>query len=145
MLIAVLEKNVSFIIIFGTLFPYRPGIFNLWSATPRGASRGPRATPEKLETRRILTKQNTGYINAVGTGYTYRIENFAGVCYAMSFGYAILITHVLAQPGVRKVEAGAPWAVGSATRASNICGVHSVTKVENRCTSATLKVSSQLG
>ena len=85
MLIAVLEKNVSFIIIFGTLFPYRPGIFNLWSATPRGASRGPRATPEKLETRRILTKQNTGHINAVGTGYTYRIENFAGVCYAMSF------------------------------------------------------------
>jgi len=36
---------------------------------------------------------------------TYRIENFAGVCYAMSFGYAILITHVLAQPGVRKIEA----------------------------------------
>jgi len=34
----------------------------------------------------------------------------------------------LAQPGVRKVEAGAPWAVGSATRAWNFCGVHSVTK-----------------
>jgi len=31
--------------------------------------RGPRATPEKLETRRILTKQNTGRINVVGTGY----------------------------------------------------------------------------
>jgi len=31
----------------------------------------------------------------------------------------ILIRHVLAQPGVglRKVEASAPWAVGSATRA----------------------------
>jgi len=27
----------------------------------------------------------------------------------MSFGYAILIRHVLAQPGVRKVEAGGPW------------------------------------
>jgi len=26
---------------------------------------------------------------------------------------------------------GAPWAVGSATRAWNFCGVHSVTKVEN--------------
>jgi len=51
---------------------------------------------------------------------TYRIENFA-----------ILIRHVLAQPGVRKVEAGAPWAVGSATRACNFCGVHNVTKVEN--------------
>jgi len=62
---------------------------------------------------------------------TYRIENFAGVCYAMSFGYAILIRHVLDQPGVRKVEAGAPWAVGSATRAWNFCGVHSVTKVKN--------------
>jgi len=43
----------------------------------------------------------------------------------------ILIRHVLAQPGVRKVEASAPWAVGSATRAWNFCGVHSVTKVEN--------------
>jgi len=32
---------------------------------------------------------------------------------------------------VRKVEAGAPWAVGSATRPWNFCGVHSVTKVEN--------------
>ena len=62
---------------------------------------------------------------------TYRIENFAGVCYAMSFGYAILIRHVLAQPGVRKVEAGAPWAMWSATRAWNFCGVHKVTKVEN--------------
>jgi len=48
-------------------------------------------------------------------------------------GYAILIRHVLAQPGVRKVEVGAPWAVGSATRAWNFCGVHSVTKVENLC------------
>jgi len=48
-----------------------------------------------------------------------------------SFGYAILIRHVLAQPGVRKVEAGAPWAVGSATRAWNFRGVRSVTKVEN--------------
>jgi len=27
---------------------------------------GPRATPEKLETRRILTEQNTGHINVVG-------------------------------------------------------------------------------
>jgi len=43
----------------------------------------------------------------------------------------ILIRHVLAQPGGRKVEASAPWAVGSATRAWNFCGVHSVTKVEN--------------
>jgi len=43
-----------------------------------------------------------------------------------SFGYAILIRHVLAQPGVRKVEA-----VGSATRAWNFRGVRSVTKVEN--------------
>jgi len=49
----------------------------------------------------------------------------------MSFGYAILIRHVLAQPEVRKVEAGAPWAVWSATRAWNFCGVHKVTKVEN--------------
>jgi len=62
---------------------------------------------------------------------TYRIENFASVCCAMSFAYEILTRHVLAQPGVRKVEAGAPWAVGSATRAWNFCGVHSVTKVEN--------------
>ena len=38
-----------------------------------------------------------------------------------------LIRHVLAQPEVRKVEAGAPWAVGSATQAWNFCGVHSVT------------------
>jgi len=45
----------------------------------------------------------------------------------------ILIRHVLAQPGVRKFEASAPWAVGSATRAWNFCGVHSVTKVENLC------------
>jgi len=43
-----------------------------------------------------------------------------------------LIRHVLAQPEVRKVEAGAPWAVGSAFRAWNFCGVHSVTKVENQ-------------
>jgi len=43
----------------------------------------------------------------------------------------ILLRHVLAQPGVRKVEGSAPWAVGSATRAWNFCGVHSVTKVEN--------------
>jgi len=43
----------------------------------------------------------------------------------------ILIRHVLAQPGVRKVEASVPWTVGSATRAWNFCGVHSVTKVEN--------------
>jgi len=33
----------------------------------------------------------------------------------------------------KKVEAGAPWAVGSATRAWNFCGVYSVTKVENLC------------
>jgi len=36
------------------------GVFNLWSADPRGSAdfpRGPRATPEELETRRILTKQ----------------------------------------------------------------------------------------
>jgi len=45
----------------------------------------------------------------------------------------ILIRHVLAQPGVRKVEAGAPWAVESATRAWNSCGVYSVTNVENFC------------
>jgi len=64
---------------------------------------------------------------------TYRNENFAGVCYAVSFGYAILIRHVLAQPGVRKVEAGVPSAVGSATQAWNFRGVHSVTKVENLC------------
>ena len=93
--------------------------------------RGPRATPEKLETRRILTKQKYWpYQQAT----SYRTENFAGVCYAMSFGYAILIRHVLAQPEVRKVEAGAPWAVGSAIRAWNFCGVHCVTKVENLCT-----------
>jgi len=49
----------------------------------------------------------------------------------LSFGHAILIRHVLAQPGVRKVEAGAPRALGSATRAWNFYGVHSVTKAEN--------------
>jgi len=43
----------------------------------------------------------------------------------------ILISHVLAQPGVLKVEASATWAVGSATRAWNFYGVRSVTKVEN--------------
>jgi len=48
-------------------------------------------------------------------------------------GYAILIIHVLAQPAVLKAEASATWAVGSATRAWNFCGVHSVTKVENLC------------
>ena len=64
---------------------------------------------------------------------TYRIENFAGVCYAMSFGYTILIRHVLAQLGVRKVEVGAPCTVGSATRAWDFCGVLSVMKVENLC------------
>ena len=53
---------------------------------------------------------------------TYRIENFAGVCYAMSFGYAVLIRHVLAQPGVRKVEAGAPWAVGSTVASTRVQG-----------------------
>jgi len=36
----------------------------------------------------------------------------------------ILTRHILAQPGVRKVEASAPWAVGSATRAWNFCGVY---------------------
>jgi len=56
----------------------------------------------------------------------------------LSFLYAILIRHVLAQPGVRKVEAGAPWAVGSATRARNYCGVHIVTNFENLCTNICL-------
>jgi len=56
---------------------------------------------------------------------TYHLVEFK------SFGYAILIRHVLAQPGVQKVEVSAPWAVGSATQAWNFCGVHSVTKVEN--------------
>jgi len=41
---------------------------------------------------------------------------FAMLC-RLGRPYAILIRHVLAQPGLRKVEAGAPWAVGSATRA----------------------------
>jgi len=45
----------------------------------------------------------------------------------------LIVRHLLAQPGVQKVEASVPWAVGSATRAWNYCGVHSVTKVENLC------------
>jgi len=40
----------------------------------------------------------------------------------MSFGYAVVIRHVLAQPGVRKVEAGAPWAVGSAVASTRVQG-----------------------
>jgi len=52
----------------------------------------------------------------------------------------ILIRHVLAQQGVRKVEASAPWAVGSATRTWNFCGVHSVTKVENLWSIRALKL-----
>ena len=47
---------------FSTCGPRSPG-------GPRELPRGPRATPEKLETRRILTKQNTGHINVVGRGY----------------------------------------------------------------------------
>jgi len=48
-----------------------------------------------------------------------------------SFWYAILIRHVLTQPGVRKVEAGAPWAVGVRHPSLEFLWVHSVTKVEN--------------
>jgi len=62
----------------------------------------------------------------------------------MPFRYTILIRHVLAQPGVRKVEAGVPWAVGSATRAWNFCGVHNVTKVENLCLIVTC-LTSEIG
>jgi len=37
---------------------FNTGVFNLWSPVVRGElPRNPRATPEKLETRRILTKQ----------------------------------------------------------------------------------------
>jgi len=53
------------------------------------------------------------------------------------------IRRVPAQPGVRKVEAGAPWAVGSATRAWNFSGVYSVTKVENLCYSGPTQPTGQ--
>ena len=111
-----------------------PGVFNLWSADPGGRRelpRGPRATPEKLETRRILTKQKFRPYQCC----RYRLLDVVSLTYHLvefkSFGYAILIRHVLAQPRVRNVEAGACWAMGSANRAWNFCGVHSVTKVEN--------------
>jgi len=35
---------------------------------------------------------------------TYRTENFAGVCYAMSFRYAILIRHVLASQEYERLK-----------------------------------------
>ena len=41
----------------------------------RGPPGGPRATPEKLETRRILTiNKNTGHINVAGT--RYNVQNW---------------------------------------------------------------------
>ena len=63
------------------LFSSKAGVFNLWPRIPGG----PRATTEKLETRRILTKQkHRPYQSWRVQATTYRIENFAGVCYAMS-------------------------------------------------------------
>jgi len=70
------------------LFSSKAGVFNLWPRIPgvRGElPRGPLATTEKLETRRILTKQkHRPYQSCRVQATTYRIENFAGVCYAMS-------------------------------------------------------------
>ena len=101
-------------------------------ATPTKLTAPPPHNPKFFTDRMPFLPHNQQRQSTEGLqATTYRIENFAGVCYAMLLGYAILIRHVLAQPGVRKVEAGAPSAVGSATRASNFCGVHSVTKAEN--------------
>ena len=47
---------------FSTCGPRTPGVLGQLPG-------GPRATPKKLQTRRILTKRNTGHINVVGTGY----------------------------------------------------------------------------
>ena len=102
---------------FSTCGPRTPGV--------RGElTGGPRATPERLETRRILTKQK--YLPHQCCRYRLqRTELKTSLVFAMlcrlGRPYAILIRHVLAQPGLRKVEAGAPWAVGSATRAWNLC------------------------
>ena len=96
--------------------------------------RGPRATPEKLETRPILTKQKYRPYQCC----RYRLQRTelkTSLVFAM---LCRLTRHVLVQPGVRKVEAGVPWAVGPATRAWNFCGVQSVTKVE---TSVLLKMT----
>ena len=97
----------------------------------RELPRGPRATPEEPETRRIFTKQNYRPHQCC----RYRILDVVRVTQHLvefkSFGYAILIRHVPAQPRVRKVEAGAHWAVESPTRAGDFCGIHSVRKVEN--------------
>jgi len=89
---------------------------------------------------------NIPLVNIFGDCLIFETEVLSVSVCAMTFGFCvsnlafsriqvvwvrILIRHVLAKPGVRKVEASAPWAVGSATRAWNFCGVHSVTKVEN--------------
>jgi len=80
-----------------------------------------RSTPEKLETRCILTKQKYRP-NQCCRYRLRRTELKTSLVFAMcndldvvhvsehlvefkSFGYAILIRHVLTQPGVRKVEA----------------------------------------
>jgi len=47
---------------FSTCGPRTPGVLGQLPG-------GPRATPKKLQTCRILTKRNTGDINVVGTGY----------------------------------------------------------------------------
>jgi len=78
---------------------------------------GPRSTPEKLETRCILTKQKYRPYQCC----MYRLRrtelktswllHVVHVSWHL-LGSSRLGRHVLTQPGVRKVEAGAPWAVG---------------------------------
>ena len=61
---------------FSTYGPRTPG-------GPRGASKGSAGNPVKLETRRILTKQNNGHINVVGTYRLQRTELKTSLVFAM--------------------------------------------------------------